>query len=134
MADEFVIAAGQGKTELVSVLIDLGVNINHQQNDNGHSALTKAVLGEHTDTVELLLKNNADPRSPIYDDGEIFSDMTYYLSQRHSHRFFGSNGMTVTKFGHLLSAIYSQKELLNSPESKHLLLPKIENSISEAKK
>lgn len=131
IADKFFLAAEKGNTELVSVLIDLDVDINHQQNDVGHSALSKAVLGEHVDIVELLLKNKADPRFTIHVDGETYPDLSHYLSREHSHRLFDLKG--VTKFGHLVSTIHYQIQLLNSPDTEHIILLKIEDSISKAK-
>jgi ankyrin repeat protein len=54
-----VFAAGQGQTELVSLLVSRGAKINARSND-GSSALNVAMFPPHDDTARLLLKLGAE--------------------------------------------------------------------------
>eukprot|EP01130_Rhizamoeba_saxonica_P010969 TRINITY_DN4533_c0_g1_i1.p1 TRINITY_DN4533_c0_g1~~TRINITY_DN4533_c0_g1_i1.p1 ORF type:complete len:107 (-),score=30.32 TRINITY_DN4533_c0_g1_i1:148-468(-) len=52
-------AVDRGNLELTEILIDMGSNINFQ-NENGETPLHIAVLCEYDDIVKLLLEKGAD--------------------------------------------------------------------------
>jgi len=63
-------AAGYGRKEIVSFLLDRGVNVDGHHND-GQTALFYAILGDHVEVVKLLLEHGA--RSDIMtENGPVF--------------------------------------------------------------
>ncbi|HEY7195443.1 MAG TPA: ankyrin repeat domain-containing protein [Gemmatimonadales bacterium] len=63
-------AAGYGRKEIVSFLLDRGVNVDGHHND-GQTALFYAILGDHVEVVRLLLERGA--RSDIMtENGPVF--------------------------------------------------------------
>ena len=58
--EDLIVAANNGRTGIVRVLIEEGVNVNHQSENDGWTALTEAASRGYTKIVELLLKNGAD--------------------------------------------------------------------------
>ena len=54
---------GYGHTACVRLLVDRGSNVN-TQNNNGHTALSRAATYGHTNTVYDLMKMGADPNIP----------------------------------------------------------------------
>lgn len=55
-----MIAAWDGKFDIVQLLVENGACINQQDKGNGFTALIKAVWNNHTDIVRYLLEHNAD--------------------------------------------------------------------------
>jgi ankyrin repeat protein len=59
--NEFLlVAAKDGKIDVVRQLIDCGANIEHQCNRTGCTALLRATRHDHIDVVKLLLRSNAN--------------------------------------------------------------------------
>ena len=114
LGDELVSKAEERNLKSVSDLIKLGADVNHTR-ESGESALMKAVENEDVNMVDLLLKQNADPRKPISIDGDTYKDMTYYFSRRYCNRMFSPKN---EKFRCLVLLVHYQKELLNDPHNE----------------
>ncbi len=56
----FIIAAREGKTASIAVLLDMSVDPNIFM-QGGHTPISWAAYNGHADIVELLLKHGADP-------------------------------------------------------------------------
>ena len=140
MMNEFISAAENDDKETLSSLIERGFDVNYQKHVHyrgniydGHSLLSMSVLSENVDLVSLLFDNGADPRLSIYENGETYSDLLYYLSNEHLSRTMCHSAPYVTKFGFLVSAVFEQKKLLDNPEKRDEILPRIKESLSNAK-
>ena len=59
-----VLISYHGDSSLATFLLDHGVNINHQPNNQGLTALHWAVYNGHVDLARLLLTKGADPNIP----------------------------------------------------------------------
>jgi hypothetical protein len=75
-----IIAAFNGCTDIVRMLLDAGANIEHK-NDQGENALISAVQEGHIDTVKLLLDAGADVNQSNT-DGETALDLAIRLRQK----------------------------------------------------
>ena len=75
-----IIAAFNGCTDIVRMLLDAGANIEHK-NDQGENALISAVQEGHIDTVKLLLDAGADVNQSNT-DGETALDLAIRLKQK----------------------------------------------------
>ena len=140
MMKKFISAAENNDKETLRSLIKKGFDVNYQipvtdyggNIHNGHSALSMAVLSENVELVLLLLENGADPRLTIYENGETYRDLSFYLSYEHLPRTMCDRAPYVTKFGFLVSAVLEQKKLLDNPGERVTIL-KIKELISKAK-
>ncbi|MCG8588962.1 MAG: ankyrin repeat domain-containing protein [Proteobacteria bacterium] len=63
LAGPLTVAAGRGETEVVRLLLELGVDPN-RENQHGHLALHNAC--QHREIAELLLQHGADPRARAF--------------------------------------------------------------------
>jgi hypothetical protein len=75
-----IIAAQNGCTDIVRILLDAGANIEHK-NDQGENALISAAQEGHIDTVKLLLEAGADINQSN-SDGETSLDLAIRLRQK----------------------------------------------------
>ncbi len=75
-----IIAAFNGCTDIVRMLLIAGANIEHK-NDQGENALISAVQEGHIDTVKLLLDAGADVNQSNT-DGETALDLAIRLRQK----------------------------------------------------
>ena len=75
-----IIAAFNGCTDIVRMLLDAGANIEHK-NDQGENALISAVQEGHIDTVKLLLDAGADVNQSNT-DGETALDLAIRLRHK----------------------------------------------------
>ena len=75
-----IIAAFNGCTDIVRMLLDAGANIEHK-NDQGENALISAAQEGHIDTVKLLLDAGADVNQSNT-DGETALDLAIRLKQK----------------------------------------------------
>src|SRR5262249_36690092 len=55
-----MMAAGQGKTEMIKLLIHLGAHVNHPSSLTGQTALISACASGSTDSVSALIESKAD--------------------------------------------------------------------------
>ncbi|GIK04399.1 hypothetical protein Aspvir_008482 [Aspergillus viridinutans] len=60
-----ILAAGNNHKEIVALLLDRGVNVDHTS--SGHTALSKAADDNADSVVQLLLERGADPNLQMYD-------------------------------------------------------------------
>jgi ankyrin repeat protein len=63
-----LVTACQRSAELLRMLIDAGADVNAARNDQGHTALSSALLFGSIDHVRLLLEHGADPNSLLQDE------------------------------------------------------------------
>lgn len=75
-----IIAAFNGCTDIVKMLLDAGANIEHK-NDQGENALISAAQEGNIDTVKLLLDAGADVNQ-TNTDGETALDLAIRLRQK----------------------------------------------------
>jgi len=62
-----MIAAENGKTEAMSILLDMGANIN-ARDDYGYTALTNAIMAQEMESIKLLIREKADIETKIKED------------------------------------------------------------------
>lgn len=55
------VAADAGRLEVVQFLLERGADANAQEPDQGQTPLTYAIMAEHADVAEALVRGGADP-------------------------------------------------------------------------